>query len=146
MSDEPRYPDVPGSVAGSPTSGAAAEAMIPYAKTVRLKVLAQIKAAGKEGVTCEMLETLMRGRHQGVSARIRELVLEGLVEDSGGTRRNIGSKRDAVVWVAVENPTTIVRGKLPAWQEKALAAGWTPPESKGDASAEIARESAGGAE
>jgi len=93
------YPATPGYVAGSETSKAAAAFVEPSAGTVRAWVLKEIRKAGQKGLSCEQLERRCKLRHQSASARIRELVLDGLVEIIG-TRENESGVR-ARVYVAV---------------------------------------------
>lgn len=103
MSDDPHtydlfsYPHTPGFVKGSDTSEAAA-ASIP-ADTLRAKVYAKIFRTGPAGMTCDECEVEMRGRHQTISARIRELVLGSSLVDTG-RRRFTRSGRQAAVYVA----------------------------------------------
>jgi hypothetical protein len=47
--------------------------------------------------TCDEMEVLLEGRHQSVSAQIRNEVKAGRVEDSG-MRRPTRSGRNAIVW------------------------------------------------
>ena len=96
MSD--KYPDVPGHVAGSDTSEAAADSMIGPAVRKRLQAYEAIAEAGKDGLTCDELEHVTSMSHQTASARIRELAMARRVADSG-RRRNTRSGRKAVVWV-----------------------------------------------
>ena len=92
------YPASPGYVRTSATSKAAAKFVDPYAGTVRGDVLKAIRRAGQKGMTCETVERRCKLRHQSASARIRELVLDGLVEIIG-TRLNESGVR-ARVYVA----------------------------------------------
>jgi hypothetical protein len=93
------YPSTPGYVRTSATSKAAATFIEPSAGTIRAWVLKEIRKSGKRGRTCEQIERLCKLRHQSASARIRELVLDGLVE-AIGTRENESGVR-ARVYVAV---------------------------------------------
>lgn len=93
-----QYPDIPGSVADSDTSEKAAKKVRPRARTVREQVLAVIVRAKNYGATCEEVEDELRYPHQTVSARIRELALDGLIEDSGDRRPTRGAT--ARVYVA----------------------------------------------
>ena len=81
----------------SPTSVAAAEAIEPSAATLRGKVLAYLRDSG--GATDE--EGMAAIGMGGSTWRPRrcELVVRGLVRDSGQTRLT-KSGRKAVVWVA----------------------------------------------
>lgn len=85
-------------VAGSDTSTAAAVSIEPGLATKQGLVLALLRISPL-GLTDDDLERLTSTRHQTVSARRRELVLAGLVVDSGD-RRPTSSGRSAVVWKA----------------------------------------------
>lgn len=98
----PAYPYANGQVphvAGSATSAAAAASQQPTLGTKQAKVYQLLKGQST-GLTDDDLEGLTGWRHQTVSARRRELVLAGLVVDSG-QRRITSSGRQATVWVAV---------------------------------------------
>tara|TARA_A100001035_G_scaffold233752_1_gene196582 strand:+ start:157 stop:480 length:324 start_codon:yes stop_codon:yes gene_type:complete len=92
-----RYPHHPGYVKGSDTSEAAARALAGPASSLRASVLEFIYQAPK-GATDDEIEQALGMRHQTASARRRELVLIGLVMDSG-ERRATRSGRTATVWV-----------------------------------------------
>ena len=85
-------------VKGSDTSEEAANSIAKKAPSMRTLVLAEIKNAGDSGLTDAEIESVLRMRHQTASARRRELVLAGLVIDSG-ERRVGASGRKAAVWV-----------------------------------------------
>ena len=87
-------------VAGSDTSREAAESIQPAASSMRFRVLMYIKATGRTGSTDDEIEEALNMRHQTASARRRELVLSGHVEDST-RRRKTRSGRNATVWVYV---------------------------------------------
>ena len=53
--------------------------------------------------TCDELECVLDGKHQTVSASIRSLVKEGMLEDSG-FRRQTRSGRRAICWQVVAFP------------------------------------------
>ena len=56
-----------------------------------------------ENYTCDELEVLLEAKHQSISARIRQGVLDGDIEDSG-ERRPTRSNRQAIVWaLRIEN-------------------------------------------
>src|SRR5262245_33899466 len=85
----------------SRTSVQAAQTIEPLAGTLRGRILAELRAAGKEGLTDEELqERLAMGPSTQRPRRI-ELVEAGFVRDSGRTRP-AKSGRAATVWVAVE--------------------------------------------
>lgn len=79
-----RYPQVPGFVAGSDTSEAAAASLI-NAASLRVKALALLLAA-EDGLTSDELEAMTGWLHQTASARLRELVLAGAAYDSSDRR------------------------------------------------------------
>lgn len=81
------------------TSEAAAESMVLPASGLRKKILDLIRDGG--GFTCDEVERIFRIRHQSASARIRELVQDGWIEDSGESRKT-RSGRKAIVWKAKE--------------------------------------------
>jgi hypothetical protein len=97
MSD---YPDVPGAVAGCDTSEAAGASLVGIAGQVRQIIYAHLQASLR-GRTCEEIEQALNLRHQTTSARLRELVLLGLVEDTG-RRRLTSSGRSARVYAVRE--------------------------------------------
>ena len=75
---EPRYPNIPGSVAGSSTSGDAAIAALDFAPSMADWCEAWFKQWTRVGrlMTCEQCEDAAKergktGRHQSISARIR---------------------------------------------------------------------------
>jgi predicted ArsR family transcriptional regulator len=93
------YPTTPGFARGSDTSEAAA-ASLPAEKVARRKrqVLAVVRARG--GATCAEIAAAMHSPMHAISGRVRELVLDGLLVNSG--RRRIGSSgRPGVVWEEV---------------------------------------------
>ena len=90
------YPHEPGFVKGSKTSRAAADSIRP--ESLRGRVLAAVCAAGTTGKTCDEIEVEFGGRHQSISARLRELALLGHIVDTGRERRT-RSGRNAVVYV-----------------------------------------------
>ena len=51
--------------------------------------------------TCDEVEVLLNGKHQSVSATIRNLVKDGFLSDTG-ERRLTRSGRNAIVWGPVE--------------------------------------------
>lgn len=86
-------------VAGSDTSAAAAEQITTGAGTLRERVRRYLVSWGAHGATDDEIEHALALRHQTASARRRELVLLGLVRDSG-VRRRTRSGRNATVWQA----------------------------------------------
>jgi hypothetical protein len=53
--------------------------------------------------TCDQLECMLDGKHQTVSASIRSLVKEGVLQDSG-FKRKTRSGRSAICWELVDVP------------------------------------------
>jgi len=92
------YNGTPPYARGSDTSEQAAVSAPPNAGTKRRRIYDLIVICG--GATDDELEDRTGWRHQTVSARRRELVLSGLVVDSG-KRRTTRSGRKAVVWSPV---------------------------------------------
>ncbi len=95
FADRPYTPHVPGSA----TSEAAAKAKRPTALTDKRLVLDHIRSCGENGSTDDEIEYHLSMLHQNASARRRGLCIEGLVVDSGKTRKT-RSNRSAVVWIA----------------------------------------------
>lgn len=82
-----------------PTSIEAANRIESSANALRARVLEYLRARGQAGATdCEM-QAALQMRHQTQTPRRRELVLAGLVVDSG-RKRATDSGRSATVWVA----------------------------------------------
>jgi hypothetical protein len=82
----------------SDTSEEAAERIASETGRLQAMVLDEVRRSGGHGRTDDELEVALGLRHQTASARRRELVLKGLVEDSG-RRRATRSGRKATVWV-----------------------------------------------
>lgn len=99
LGDTP-YPASPGFERLSQTSRQAAASMEEVAGSLRAAVLADIRACGLLGATCDEVEVRLSLRHQTASARIRELALKGSIVDSGQTRPT-RSGRPAAVHVGV---------------------------------------------
>ena len=57
------------------------------------------------GFTCDELETKLDRSHQSMSSAIRGGVKQGLITDSG-FRRKTRSGRQAIVWQAVDSPSS----------------------------------------
>lgn len=89
-------------VRGSDTSEAAADSVAGETGSKRREILGLIREA-PNGMTDDEAEERTGWRHQTVSARRRELVLLGLVVDSG-RRRKTRSGRAATVWVPSPDP------------------------------------------
>lgn len=79
------------------TSREAARSMRPHIARLEQVVLEAIRASGGEGLCDHEIEERTGLQHQTASARRRELVLRGLVEDSG-IRRVTPSGRSAKSW------------------------------------------------
>lgn len=84
------------------TSRQAAERLEPNSGTIRYQVYSAIK--DNNGMTDYELETLLRGKHQTVSASRRSLVLDGFITDSGITRKN-AQGNECIVWQVNSNLT-----------------------------------------
>lgn len=82
----------------SDTSSAAAESVERETPRLRALVFDAVRAAGREGATCDELEQCVHLRHQTCSARVNELRNEQRIVDSG-ERRLTRSGRMATVWV-----------------------------------------------
>jgi predicted HTH transcriptional regulator len=78
------------------TSKQAASAIEPIVAQLEARCLQEL---GKEGLTCDELELILRWSHQTASARINRLMKKGLIQDSG-ERRPTRTGRPAVVWRA----------------------------------------------
>ena len=85
-------------VRGSETSRSAAESIQPAAQSLRSQVLACVVDAGDAGRTCDEIEALLSGRHQTISARVRELSQRGFIKRNGNVRKT-RSGRNAAVYV-----------------------------------------------
>jgi hypothetical protein len=82
------------------TSRDAAGRMAPALSPLRGRVLGHLIACGGTGATDEEAEQALGIKVQTYTPRRRELVMLGLVRDSG-RRRCTDAGRSAVVWVAV---------------------------------------------
>ena len=100
--DYDQYGGTPPHVKGSDTSRAAANSVAMDARHLRAVVFNHILGSGTVGMTCDQVEETMNGRHQTISARIRELRNEGRIVDSG-RRRPTRSGRSAIVYLATCN-------------------------------------------
>lgn len=78
------------------TSRAAGDSMTKVAGKLQRQVLDTI-SRHPGGLTCDRIEELLGGRHQTISARVRELVLLGKIEKAG--KRQTRSGRLAWVYV-----------------------------------------------
>jgi len=90
------YDGRPPRVRDSDTSGAAADSVVRNITELHREILALFDRA-TDGLTCDEVEVALQGRHQTISARVRELVLKGLIYDSQ-TRRQTRSGRRARVY------------------------------------------------
>jgi hypothetical protein len=109
-----QYPEDPGFVRGSDTSEAAAESVVAPAAAIRAIVRQHIVNAEHRdppGCTCDELEAVTGGRHQTVSARVRELVLSGDIHDTGD-RRPTRSGRNARIYRIRPDDPPIEDGQL----------------------------------
>ena len=77
------------------TSRKAANNILPRTGSIRREVYNLVQRSN--GLTDYELESLLKGKHQTVSASRRSLVLDGFLTDSGKTRKNdVGN--DCIVW------------------------------------------------
>ena len=90
----------------SDTSRAAALSMLATAVTLQAKVYQAIRASTEAGMTDEEIQEALALRIPTEVARRRELVLLGVVEDSGKRRQN-ESGRDAIVWWVLPERTQL---------------------------------------
>jgi hypothetical protein len=123
--DYDQYGGTPPHVKRSDTSRAAAESVAFDAKHLRAVVFNHILGSGAVGLTCDQVEEIMDGRHQTISARIRELRNEGRIVDST-RRRPTRSGRQAIVYLATCNATPEIINAEPTprkqkpWQKVTL--------------------------
>ena len=93
------YPARPGFVARSDTSEGAAHSLDEQTLSrLRRRVFLMIDRRKHFGATCDEVEQALEGRHQTISARIRELVLMHFIIDSK-VRRLTRSGRLARVYI-----------------------------------------------
>jgi len=96
--DSDLYGGTPPHQSHSETSAAAANDIKDDARTLRFKVYAHIKQCGAMGATDEEVQVAMGLQLQTEVPRRRELVIRGLVVDSG-LKRMTRSNRRATAWV-----------------------------------------------
>jgi hypothetical protein len=87
--------------AHSPTSRAAAAAILPHAGTERSRVLAYIRGHGTIGATDDECQVMLGMNPSTQRPRRIELWTQGWIKDSG-FKRATRSGRKAVVWVATD--------------------------------------------
>ena len=117
MSDDDRYPDIPGSVAESATSAAAADAADEFASSQADRCERWFKAWSERGQlkTCEECELAakaagMKGKHQSISARIRtDLFIKRQCLYKVATDRNTG--KPVKVWYMTDTSNLIADEK-----------------------------------
>ena len=105
------YPEEPGFVAGSDTSEQAADSIRPTRAGMKMTVWRAVYDA-PDGLTCDECEVITELVHQTCSARIRELVLDGFVYDSG-RRRPTRSGRSARIYLSRVRPLPSLLQKRP---------------------------------
>ena len=91
-----------GTAAGSKTSALSAQALAGKLGELQQRVLDFIRIAGDDGVTDEEIEVVLEMARHTVTPRRRELVLGGLVRDTGRTRIAARTGRAITVWCAVQ--------------------------------------------
>jgi hypothetical protein len=92
------YGGHPPYVKGSDTSKAAADSVDSSAAAMRLKIDAMALHRGPVGITCDEVEVSLSMLHQTASARIRELVQQGWLVDSGLRRMTRRNRKATVYW------------------------------------------------
>jgi predicted ArsR family transcriptional regulator len=100
------YPVGPGSKERGGTSEEAAERIASRAETVRLQVLALLRAGGK--LTADEIAKKLKLSVLSVRPRVSELAARGLIERTGGRRQN-QSGMNAAVWRAKAPQTEELR-------------------------------------
>lgn len=98
MSDYDLYNGIPPHQSHSETSAAAAGEIKESARSLRFKVYAYIKQRGAKGATDEEIQDALGMQLQTEVPRRRELVMKGLIVDSG-IKRLTKSRRRAAAWV-----------------------------------------------
>jgi hypothetical protein len=87
-------------VRGQKTSAVAATSMETPSGGARRKVLDYLLSVGRRGATGDEIEEAIDIKHQTLGPRLRELVAQHRVVDSG-ERRPTRSRRPAIVWIAI---------------------------------------------
>lgn len=88
------YGGTPPHVEGD-TSTEAAHKIKPKVNRLQQQVLEVIRAA-PDGLTCDAVEARLEGRHQTISARVRELVQLSLIFDTGRREKTRSGRRARV--------------------------------------------------
>ena len=83
------------------TSSEALDSLKNKIPSIEERVYNFIESRRRVGAICDEIEKCLSLKHQTASARITSLRKKGLIID-GGERRMTRSRRDAIVWVAVE--------------------------------------------
>lgn len=86
-------------VPGSSTSKEAAYSVDAHVKVDKAQIFELVRQAGEHGLTCSEAIAATGGLHQSVSARIRGLVIDGLIVDSREKRPCVRSGRNHRVYV-----------------------------------------------
>lgn len=82
-----------------PTSLEGAEHIKPKVNGLHARIMLHIERAGVEGCTNSELRQMIGNIENGtMSARLRELFLEGKIQDSGMTRKGL-SGVSQIVWI-----------------------------------------------
>lgn len=95
---KPAYPQSPG-WKGLRTSRAAARNIGNSAEGMRADVLAEIAAAGRDGLTADEVATRLGRTVLAIRPRVSELGKQGKIVATERTRKN-DSGRPAAVWIA----------------------------------------------
>lgn len=88
---------------GNPHSEAANRRLHPHKPLQRESVLALITFMGAYGATCEEVATVLKMRVHSISARLAELKADGLVKETGETRKTEGGFEAAVIVATGKN-------------------------------------------
>lgn len=93
-------------VRGSDTSAEAAQSKVETYRTDCERVLAIVKSRGEEGVTNDELKVILHDETSGPTVRVKQLIDEGRLRDSGQRRLSRSMKRQRVV-ILGEDPAPI---------------------------------------
>lgn len=92
------YPNAPGH-RGIKTSIEGAKAIKPHVNSLHARILRELDFMGTHGATNSELRKHIHIESGCMSARLRELCLQGKIKDSGMTRKNDDTGVSQVVWV-----------------------------------------------
>lgn len=112
MSPYSLYGGTPPHVKGDDTSTEAAIRALPFSESLRARVFRFIARKRNVGATDDEIEEASGLTHQTISARRRELVLLGVIHDSG-ERRLTRSGRKAKVWMVNSKGSRVAASSAP---------------------------------